>query len=355
MGHTRLKAAQKLGLTTAPVHQALELSPNQVKALRLMDNKSNEYAEWIDELLIQEIGELGKVDFDLILTGFKQNEIDEILNSFNQTENKNDADAVPEVGESICKPGDLWQLGNHKLLCGDSTKEEDVKRLMDGEKADMVFTDPPYNVDYGINKNPRHKIRTIKNDKMTEQEWDVFVSSYLNSLFLSCDGNFYITMSDKELGHLQFKFIEAGGKWGSFIIWVKDSMVLSTKDYHSKHEIILYGWKNKVPGRLRVEDRTQTDVWEIPRPKRSDMHPTMKPIELIEKAISNSSKSRMSVLDLFLGSGSTLIACEKTNRRCYGMEIDEHYCSVILQRWSDYTNKEPIREDGKKWSELKND
>jgi len=216
--------------------------------------------------------------------------------------------------------------------------------LMDGQKADMVFTDPPYNVDYGVKNNPsKYKDRGIKNDNLSKEKWDDFNNKYILNIIDNCDGNIYICMSDKELSVLQDAFILNGGKWSSFIIWVKDSLIISQKDYHSRHETILYGWKKGLKKRFRIKDRKQDDVWEIKRPKKSDLHPTMKPIELIAKAINNSSKLNNKVFDLFLGSGSTLIACEKTNRKCYGMEIDPHYCDVIVKRWEDYTGNKAER------------
>jgi DNA modification methylase len=239
-----------------------------------------------------------------------------------------DADGI----ETDIVLGDLFEIGEHRLLCGDSTDSDAVARLMDGNKADMVFTDPPYNVDYGANDNPRHKQRTIKNDKMGVDDWNQFVIGYMNSIFQMTDGNIYISMSDKELGHMQSTFRECGGKWASFIVWVKDRLVLSPKDYHSRHETILYGWKEGVKDRLRVLDRTQDDVWEIKRPGNSEEHPTMKPIALMERAINNSSKVGWIVGDLFLGSGSTMVASHQLKRKCYGMELDPKYCQVIVDR-----------------------
>ena len=220
---------------------------------------------------------------------------------------------------------------------------------MNGEKADMVFTDPPYNVDYGNSNNPRHKSRTILNDKKTDKDWDEFVREYMTNLLLFTNGNIYISMSDKELGHMQLMFEECGGKWASFIIWVKDRLVLSGKDYHSRHETILYGWNQKIQNRLRVEDRKQDDVWEIKRPINSELHPTMKPIELIERMLNNSSKIGMNVLDLFLGSGSTMVASHQLNRKCFGMELDPKYCQVIIDRMQKLDPTLEIKINGKEY------
>jgi DNA modification methylase len=304
-------------------------------AYGLADNRSSELADWDTDILSKTLKNLREIDFDIEAIGF-----DESFLKIEPPVFEGDPDEVPENVETRCKPGDLWTLGNHRLLCGDSTNMQHVERLMGGEKADMVFTDPPYNVNYGANStNPKFKVRTIQNDHMSEENWDQFVKDYLSILLSFCDGAIYIAMSSKELGHLQNNFQKLGGHWSSFIVWVKDTLVIGMKDYHSKYEAILYGWREGSSGRIPNEDRKQTDVWEIPRPKRSDEHPTMKPVELVEKAINLTSKSKATVLDLFLGSGSTLIACEKTNRKCYGMEIDPHYCSVIIERWEKFTGK----------------
>ena len=333
VGHGRYEASKALKMASVPVLE-VNLTDDQAKAYRLADNKLNE-SPWEMDLVIDELKELELAGFDIDLTGFDK---DLLIGADDKD------DEVPEVpDEPISKLGDIYQLGNHRIMCGDSTKIEDVEKLMDGKKADMVFTDPPYNVDYGKGNNPRHKLRSIKNDNKNEFDWDEFVKEYLTVIFTFCDGNIYITMSDKELGHLQRSFIELGGKWASFIIWVKDRLVLSAKDYHSRHETILYGWKDGTPDRLRVEDRKQTDVWEIKRPGNSELHPTMKPIELIEKAVLNSSKQEDNVSDIFLGSGSTLIACEKTNRICYGMELDPKYVDVIIARWEEYTGNKAVK------------
>jgi len=222
---------------------------------------------------------------------------------------------------------------------------------MNGEKADMVFTDPPYNVDYGNSNNPRHKSRTILNDTMSDSDWDDFVRGYMNNLLLFTNGNIYISMSDKELGHMQLMFENCGGRWASFIIWVKDRLVLSGKDYHSRHETILYGWNDKVTNRLRVEDRKQDDVWEIKRPTTSELHPTMKPIELIERMLINSSKKGMLIFDLFLGSGSTMVASHQLNRKCYGMELDPKYCQVIVDRMQKLDPTLEIKINGKPYGQ----
>jgi DNA modification methylase len=353
-GHGRVLAAQKLGLKEVPCVVVTGWSEAQKKAYVIADNKLALNAGWDEGMLKLEFDELQDLGFDLELTGFTLGEIGKL--TFDAGDGLTDEDAVPETPAAPrSQQGDIWLLGEHRVMCGDSTDQEAVAALMAGGRADMVFTDPPYNVDYGANQNPRHKIRKIKNDAMSEADWDIFVRAYIATIFAFCEGNIYIAMSDKELGHLQRVFCEAGGKWASFIVWVKDRLVLSPKDYHSRHETILYGWKDGVKGRQRVEDRTQDDVWEIARPSNSEEHPTMKPVALVERAIVNSSQTGQVVLDLFGGSGSTLIAAQKTGRQARLMELDPKYVQVILQRWADFTGKDPIIEStGQTFSEVKN-
>lgn len=326
-GHQRLRVWADLGNTEIDCNE-LDLTLDKERELNIRLNKNG---GTFDDELVKEY-----FDYEeLTEWGFTPEEL------FEQEETTADGfiddDEIPEAKESKVKRGDIWQLGEHRIMCGDSTSSDDVAKLMNGEKGDMVFTDPPYNVDYGNSNNPRHKSRTILNDKKSISDWDKFVKDYVTNLLLFTNGNIYISMSDKELGHLQRVFEECGGRWASFIIWVKDRLILSGKDYHSRHETILYGWNKKIENRLRVEDRKQDDVWEIKRPSNSDLHPTMKPIELIERMLINSSKKEHIILDLFLGSGSTLIAAEKLNRKCYGMELDEKYCDVIIERWEQFT------------------
>jgi len=341
-GHGRLMAARKLKMAEVPVIEISHLTETQKKALVIADNKLALNADWDLDLLTIELDELLADGFDLELLGFDKNELDKLLEP-EQIEGLTDEDAVPEIPEEPkTKLGDIWVLGNHRLMCGDSTNLEQAEDLLENQPADMVFTDPPYNVDYGNSNNPRHKSRQIMNDKMSDSDWDSFVSDYITVLLTYCKGNIYIAMSDKELGHMQLTFEKLGGKWASFIVWVKDRLVLSAKDYHSRHETILYGWKDGISNRLRVEDRKETDVWEIKRPGNSALHPTMKPVELVERALTNSSKSGDVVLDLFGGSGTTMIACEKMGRKSRLMELDPKYCDVIVRRWEEFTGKQAI-------------
>ena len=341
-GHGRLLAATKLGLDKVPTIDCSDMTETQKKAYIIADNKLALNSGWDTNLLSLELEQLDADGFNLELLGFDSKELDELL-APEVVEGLTDEDAVPDVpDEPKTKLGDIYILGNHRLMCGDSTSLDQIEKLLDGEMADMAFTDPPYNVDYGNSNNPRYKSRQIMNDKMNDDDWDTFVNDYITALLTYCHGNIYIAMSDKELGHMQLTFEKLGGKWASFIVWVKDRLVLSGKDYHSRHETILYGWKDGVSDRQRVEDRTETDVWEIKRPSNSELHPTMKPVELVERALTNSSKSKNIVLDLFGGSGTTMIACEKINRKAYIMELDPKYCDVIVKRWEDFTGKQAV-------------
>jgi DNA modification methylase len=249
------------------------------------------------------------------------------------------ADLVPELskGPAKTKRGEIFKLGRHRLLCGDSTKAEDVAKLMGNEKADLVFTDPPYNVDYGATKNhPTWKIRSIVNDNMDDAAWLKFNQAIMEIIkAYSRGGDLYIWGASGPAGMRQrLAFIDAGCHWSATIIWKKQQLVLSPARYQRLYEPCFYGWLKKSSFR---GDRKQTEIWEANRPIKSDQHPTMKPVELCARGITNSSKPGQIVLDLFLGSGSTLIAAEISDRVCYGMEIDPKYCDVIIQRFAKFT------------------
>jgi DNA modification methylase len=342
-GNMRLKACKEAGLKEVFIIKASELTEEQQREFIIKDNSG--FGEW---------------DWDMIANEWDTEQLEEwgidlpLFDDGDVLEAEEDDFSVPDGGsQTDIVLGDLIEIGEHRLLCGDSTCSDTVAKLMNGEKADMVFTDPPYNVDYGNSNNPRHKSRTILNDTMSDSDWDDFVRGYMTNLLLFTNGNIYISMSDKELGHMQLIFEECGGRWASFIIWVKDRLVLSGKDYHSRHETILYGWNEKIENRLRVEDRKQDDVWDIKRPSTSDLHPTMKPIELIERMLINSSKKGMLIFDLFLGSGSTMVAAHQLNRKCYGMELDPKYCQVIIDRMVNLDNTLKVKINGKDYIKTK--
>jgi DNA modification methylase len=338
-GHTRYKAAKKLNIKDVPVIVAENLNEEQANAYRLIDNKTNELAEWDDTLLIEELQNIENIDMSLF--GF---DLD-----IEEDEKEIIEDEIPEVDEEhepVTKLGDIWQLGNHRLMCGDSTKREDVSKLMNGTRADLGFTDPPWNVNYGALKedNPQgYKPRTILNDFMGTEDFKNFMFKAFESLnFAQKDGAItYVVMSAQEWGNMMLTLAQNNYHWSSTIIWNKDQLVLSRKDYHTKYEPIWYGWKDGT--RLcPLEDRKQSDVWDIPRPKKSEEHPTMKPVELVARAIQNSSKVNNNVIDLFGGSGTTLIACEQLHRNCFMMELDPKYCDVIIKRWETLTGKEAV-------------
>lgn len=347
VGHTRWKAAKKLGLTEIPVHTAIDLSPEKVKAYRIADNKTGEIAEWDYDLLPLELADLQQVDFDLSLLGFDSDELDKLLNGEDAVaEGMTDPDEVPEPPEEpVSKRGEIYQLGSHRLMCGDSTDNVNVEALMRGEKAHMIFTDPPWHVNYGAveSGNPQGYVpRTILNDNMDTESWEKFCDDISRMLAeISHPGTpCYVVMSAQEWGVIDPALRNAGFHWSSTVIWVKDTLVLSRKDYHTRYEPIWYGWKDGAARLKNVEDRKQSDVWEIPRPKRSELHPTTKPVELIVRAVKNSSEKGNIVADFFGGSGSTLIAAEQTGRKAYLMELDEKYCDVIRKRWAEFVHGE---------------
>ena len=352
-GHGRLAAAQHLGLESVPVIVLDHLSATQRRALVLADNRIAANAGWDEELLKLEIAELDEADFNLELMGFGDEELERLLNGDNTTGLTED-DAVPELPvDPVSKTGDVWILGQHRLLCGDSTVLADVERLMNGQLADMAFTDPPYNVDYGNNAKDkmRGKDRRIMNDALGDGFYKFLYDACVN-LLLVTKGACYVCMSSSELHTLQKAWLDAGGKWSTFVIWAKNTFTLGRADYQRQYEPILYGWKDGAK-HFWCGDRNQSDIWNYNKPRVNDLHPTMKPVELVERAINNSSKTRDIVIDLFGGSGTTLIACEKTNRQARLLEMDPKYVDVIVKRWEDYTGLKATREaDGLAFADL---
>ena len=345
-GHGRLAAAQKLGLEIVPVVVLDHLSPTQRRALVIADNRIAENAGWDDAMLRIELEALQLEGFDLDITGFDTDALAELIAGEEpDNEGQTDEDAVPEVGEiPISRPGDVWIMGQHRLLCGDSTVAESYARLMQGDMADMVFTDPPYNVNYANSAKDklRGKDRAILNDNLGEGFYD-FLLAALTPTVANCRGGSYVAMSSSELDVLQSAFRAAGGKWSTFIIWAKNTFTLGRADYQRQYEPILYGWPE---GGTRhwCGDRDQGDVWQIKKPQKNDLHPTMKPVELVERAIRNSSRPGNVVLDPFGGSGTTLIAAEKSGRVARLIELDPKYVDVIVRRWQDWTGKQATRE-----------
>lgn len=306
------------------------------KKLALMDNSTSDQVEW----------DLENISSDFALEQLPEFGIDTLPQATPEGELVDQEVPDAEQVETRCKHGDIWQLGRHRLLCGDGTVVTDMEKLMDGKKADMVFTDPPYNVNYGatmkdtLRKKDGQKSagRTIMNDNLGDN-FKQFLTDACANIVNFCKGAIYICMSSSELHTLYNSFVESGGKWSTFIIWAKNTFTLGRSDYQRQYEPILYGWPQGAK-HYWCGDRDQADVWEYNKPQVNDLHPTMKPLELVARAIKNSSQANDIVADFFGGSGSTLIACEQLNRVCYMSELDPKFCDVILTRWENLTGKE---------------
>ena len=354
-GHLRYKAALRLGLEKVPVILADDLTETQIKAFRILANRSATWADWDEDLLRLELEELKLDDFDLALTGFDADELLEIMAGEETiTEGNTDEDAAPEVPITpVSKPGDVWLMGQHRLLCGDSTDVASYDTLLGTERVAMIFQDPPYNVDYANTAKDklRGTNRPILNDNLGDGFQDFLLAAFKPAL-ARCNGAVYVAMSSSELDTLQSAFRAAGGKWSTFIIWAKNTFTLGRSDYQRQYEPILYGWPE---GSTRhwCGDRDQGDVWHFNKPRVNDLHPTMKPVELVERAIRNSSRPSDVVLDPFGGSGTTLIAAEKSGRQARLIELDPKYVDVIVHRWQEYAGAQAVREsDGVRFDEL---
>lgn len=349
-GHQRLLAARKLGYKTVPV-VLTDLTIEQSHLLNIALNKIS--GSFDQELLARLLKELQEVpDIDLSLSGFEDDELKKLLKSLDAREKKErienfDLEAAVKAAQSspVAKPGDIWLLGEHRLACGDSTDREAVQRLMGQAKASMTFTDPPYNVNYGetMKDKLRKNSNKIINDNLGDA-FEPFLEKACRNLLEFTDGAVYVCMSSSELHTLQKAFIAAGGHWSTFIIWAKNTFTIGRSDYQRQYEPILYGWREGV-NHYWCRDRDQGDVWQVDKPSSSPLHPTMKPLALIEKAIQNSSQTGDIVLDTFLGSGSTLIACERTGRICYGMELEPLYVDIARMRWEAFTGEKAQRSE----------
>lgn len=340
-GHTRLKAAQKLGMTDVPCIIADDLSEEQIRAFRLADNKCAELAEWNQEKLL---GELQRLSMDMDVFGFTENAIQEIKDKILP---ECPEEQPAEVSEPRAKLGDVFILGEHRLMCGDSTSPEDLSTLVDGQVVDLLLTDPPYNIDY---TGATPDAMKIKNDSFaTGAEFRKFLSSaFLNvNRHLKSGGAFYVWHADSERINVQGACEDAGWKIRQTLIWVKNAFTLGRQDYQWQHESCLhglthdpciYGWKEGA-GHYFTDLRTETTVLKYDKPVRNDIHPTMKPVDLISELVRNSSKPGECVLDVFGGGGSTLIACEMLGRKCLMMELDPKYCDAIVTRWEAFTGK----------------
>lgn len=392
VGHTRYLAALELGMEKIPVHVAEGLSPAQIKAYRIMDNRSHEDSEWDEELLSLEISDLKDADFDLDLTGFENDEIAEILaKGIVGTAGLTDPDEVPEPpDEAITQPGDLWVLGDHRLLCGDSGNPGDVDRLLAGAPIHLVNTDPPYNVkveprsnnaiaaglsSFGSGADPieasdaqgmhhqgfdlaRHKSkskathkklrpkdRPLVNDFVSDEEFDKLLRAWFGNIarVLEPGRGFYIWGGYANIANYPAVLKEMKLYFSQSIIWVKEHPVLTRKDFMGNHEWAFYGWKEGA-AHVYLGPNNATDVWSVKKVNPQSMiHLTEKPVELAVRAMQYSSRPGENVLDLFGGSGSTLIGAEQTGRKSFLMELDQLYCDVIVQRWSNFTGKKPDR------------
>ncbi len=345
-GHGRLAAARKLGLEAVPVVVLDHLTPTQRRALVIADNRIAENAAWDDAMLRTELEALQADGFDLDLTGFDPDALAELLTGEETDQaGETDDDEVPEdEAITVSRPGDLWQLGEHRVLCGDATEAANYARLLAGEQADMVFIDPPYNVNYANTAKDRMRgtDRAILNDDLG-QDFHAFLLAALTPTLAHCRGAIYIAMSSSELDVLQAAFRAAGGHWSTFVIWAKNTFTLGRADYQRQYEPILYGWPEGAQ-RHWCGDRDQGDVWQIKKPQRNDLHPTMKPVELVERALRNSSRPGDVVLDSFGGSGTTLIAAHKSGRRARLMELDPKYVDVIVRRWQTWSGESAVRD-----------
>ena len=351
-GHTTTKAMQALKWQTAPeVTQAFGLTEAQKKAYRIADNRLGELAEWDEELLALEIEDLKDLDFDLDLSGFDEKEIEKITGAGKEVHD-DDFEPPAEVQTDIQR-GDLFTLGRHRLLCGDSTSAEDVGRLMDGKKADLLLTDPPYGVSYASKNeflNALDKgncVQTeIENDHKKPEEMSAFwIAAFTTAReHMRPGASYYVTgPQGGDLLLLLLALKEGGFPLRHMLIWAKNNHVLGRSDYHYKHEPIIYGWVEGA--HTFYGGHSETSLWPIDKPHKSDLHPTMKPVALFAKAIENSTKSSEGILDPFLGSGTTLVACEQLGRTCYGMEISPQYCQVIIDRWEKLTGQKAARVD----------
>lgn len=335
-GHTRYKAALKLGLENVPVHVARGLTPEQVRAYRLADNQTASLATWDEDTLIQELLALQSSHYDLACTGFEPAELDRLLASPSPT--ITDPDSVPEPPpEPITQPGDLWILGNHRLLCADATQADSYERLLQAERVDLLLTDPPYGVAY---VGGTAEQLTIANDDLDENHYQAFLTDMLRQVHtvLKPGAPYYLWHADTHGLTVRQALRDAGFALRQCLVWVKNALVLGRQDYHWRHEPCLYGWKDGA-AHPWLGGRTQTTVLEYPKPACSADHPTMKPVELFATLIRNSLAPPGIVLDPFAGSGTTLIAAELTGGHARLLELEPRYCDVIVRRWEDATGQ----------------
>ncbi|WP_417921923.1 site-specific DNA-methyltransferase [Clostridioides difficile] len=337
-GHGRLMAAKEEGITEVPCVLVDYLTEAQKKAYILADNRYAQDAGWDEELLRLEIEALEGMDFDVSLTGFNEDEISDLFAGADTSDTQDDdfdlSDALEKA--AFVEKGDVWVVGRHRLMCGDATSEEDVATLMDGKKANLIITDPPYNVAFESSDG-----LSIKNDKMENEKFYEFLLSAFKNMatHLEKGGAAYVFHADTEGLNFRKAFVDAGFHLAGCCIWVKNSLVLGRSDYQWQHEPVLYGFlQNGKHYWSKNAGRSQTTIWNFDKPKKNKNHPTSKPLDLLAYPIGNSSQENAIVIDTFGGSGSTLMTCEQTNRICHTMELDEKYASVILRRYVEDTD-----------------
>lgn len=337
-GHGRLMAAKEEGIEEVPCVLVDYLTEAQKKAYILADNRYAQDAGWDDELLRLEIESLEGMDFDVSLTGFDDQEIADLFADGESTGAEDDdfdlSDALEKA--AFVERGDVWVVGRHRLMCGDATSPEDVATLMDGKKANLIITDPPYNVAFESSDG-----LSIKNDKMENDKFYEFLLAAFKNMaeHLEKGGSAYVFHADTEGLNFRKAFIDAGFHLSGCCIWVKNSLVLGRSDYQWQHEPVLYGFlQNGKHYWSKNAGRSQTTIWNFDKPKKNKNHPTSKPLDLLAYPIGNSSQENAIVIDTFGGSGSTLMTCEQTNRICHTMELDEKYASVILRRYVEDTD-----------------
>jgi DNA modification methylase len=351
-GHQRVFSARRLGLTTVPVVW-YEGTKEQSQLLGIALNQIS--GSWDDTLLARRLADLQAMpDLDLSLSGLGEDELKKLLRGLGTREKRERPEAF-DLDQALgaatraprAKPGDLWQLGDHRLLCGDATNPDNLGRVLGGGRAAMAVTDPPYNVDlgrHGGQQRDARRRRPIANDALDPVAWEGFVRAWSRTLLGSTDGAIYCCMSSKELPLVSRLLAEEGGHWSDTIIWSKDRFTIGRADYQRAYEPIWFGWREGASHHW-CGDRDQGDVWQIARPSESPLHPTMKPLALIERAISNSSRDGDLILDPFLGSGTTLIAAERTGRICAGIELDPVYVDVAVARWERFSGGTAERAD----------
>lgn len=335
-GHTRLKALKKLKWKEVECVRKTGLTEEQKKKYRILDNKTNELAEWDFDLLEKEIDGL---DFDGFDFGFDFNSDEDDMEIIE--------DEVPDVDEekeSTVKLGDIWQLGEHRLMCGDSTDKSTVERLMNGNKADLYLTDPPYNVNYTDGQENERKILNDHFDTDEECGEKLWLPTFINAREVSndcCSVYCFMPQGGTHMMMMMMMMSKAGWQVKHELIWLKQSIVLNRADYNYQHEPFLYGWNktHKFYGNGKFKN---TSVWQIDRPIKSKEHPTMKPVELFAEILNNATKKYDIVLDTFCGSGTSFIACEQLKRTCYGLELDPKYCDVIIKRWETLTGEKAV-------------